>query len=101
MPRTAVRLLEGSVAQHRSCTPTLLYSWLKARGLSQAKFARQIGCDPKSVMFWCDGRSLPDYVYTFVIEKATGGGVPVSSWLATPIGKLLWNERMRQSQRGR
>lgn len=52
-------------------------------------------------MFWCDGRSLPDYVYTFVIEKATGGGVPVSSWLGTPIGKLLWNERMKQSQRGR
>lgn len=81
----------GNVATNkRPAAFTLLHFWLRERGISLTAFARTVGCDVKTLEFWCTGRCLPSLTYAFAIEKATEGGVSAATWLGTPIGKMLW-----------
>lgn len=65
--------------------------WLGAQELSHSAFARRLGASLKMVEYWANGQALPGLVYAFRIERATKGGVPVSSWLGTELGRLQWS----------
>lgn len=75
----------------RPPSTTALSIWLKANGVSRYEMARRVKADPKQVKTWETGRVLPNLVYAFRIEQATKGGVPASSWLGTPLGRMMWN----------
>lgn len=77
----------------RPRSPTTLQVWLSKRDLSRFAFAKEVGCDPRLVALWADGRVLPGLIYAFKIERATKGGVPVTSWLGTELGRTLWNSQ--------
>jgi hypothetical protein len=77
----------------RPITYTLLDKWLKARQIPDSVFAGQLGCDLKMITYWRQGQCMPDLVYAFRIERQTQGGVPVASWLGTPMGRALWHDR--------
>lgn len=98
MGRTYESLMGGKHPYYRPVHPTLLDEWLKSRGIARAEFARLAGCNYKTVTYWCCGQALPDLVFAFIIDKVTSGGVPVSSWLGSEIGKLTWRERMLQAK---
>lgn len=65
--------------------------WLKANSMSRYGLAKVLQCDVKLVKLWSQGRCIPTLVYAFKVEQATKGGVPVSSWLGTPLGREMWN----------
>lgn len=91
--RRAAPAFYGKLPAHkRPVTPTLLHEWLAARGTSRNKFARQIGVNHKTVDYWCDGRVMPELVPALRIEAITEGGVPVESWVGTPLGRMMWKE---------
>jgi transcriptional regulator with XRE-family HTH domain len=72
----------------RPISDTPLSAWLKAHNVSQYELAKKIGADPKMVNLWATGRAEIGLIYAFVLERATAGGVPVSSWLGTELFKL-------------
>jgi DNA-binding transcriptional regulator YdaS (Cro superfamily) len=76
--------------KYTSDTP--LSAWLEAHDVSQFELAQKLGCDPKMVNLWATGRSEIGLIYAFMLERATGGGVPVAAWLGTELFKL----RMRR-----
>lgn len=78
------------VRYKRPGAETPLSVWLRTRGITQYQFAKVIGCSPKAVEWWASNRSMPGLVYAFKIERATQGGVPISSWLGTELGRLMW-----------
>lgn len=77
-------------ANKRPINQTLLHTWLKQHGISRNGFARMVGCNPKMVDYWSDGRCIPNLIYAFQIEAVTEGGVSADSWLGTEAGRLAW-----------
>lgn len=83
----------------RPTAETSLSTWLRARGINQYQFARMIGADERAVSFWACNQSLPTLIFAFRIEQVTQGGVPVSSWLGTALGRILWKARDPKQRR--
>jgi hypothetical protein len=63
---------------------TRLAGYLNAKKLSQGEFARQIGTSSGVVNRWLNGKRVPDRHWALVVERQTGGAVPVSSWEEEP-----------------
>lgn len=78
------RLLPGK----RPGCDTPLAAWLEAHGVTRYELAKKIGCDPKVLTRWADGKTEIGLIYAFLVERATGGGVPVASWLGTDLFKI-------------
>jgi hypothetical protein len=57
-----------------------------------------VGCNPKMVDYWADGRCIPSLPYAFRIESITKGGVSAATWLGTPQGRLLWARILANSE---
>ncbi len=99
MSRKATPVYGQTDHHKRPKSETVLSTWLRVNGKSRFALAREIGCDPKMVGYWADGRSLPSLIFAFKLERATNGGVPLESWLATEIGRLQWNNNRRNWSR--
>lgn len=100
MPRSPLPEYLAALPRHKRPTAeTALSTWLRARGITQYQFARTIGADERAVGFWACNKSLPTLVFAFRIEQATQGGVPVSSWLGTTLGRILWKARDPKQRR--
>lgn len=76
----------------RPSCETLLDQWMSKEGWSTQAFAATLGIDRKRLEYMRAGKALPTLVWAFKIEKATGGKVAASSWLASDIGQATWKE---------
>lgn len=76
---------------HVEATP--LEQWRLKQGIGHRRLAGLIGAAITSVKQWCRGGTLPTIPAAYRIEEATDGEVPVSSWLATKLGRNVY-ERM-------
>lgn len=85
-------LFNGRAPHRRPATDTLLDDWLRDNGISSYALAKAVGIDQRMVAHWRGGKMLPSLVLAFKIERATGGAVPVSSWLGTEVGRLQWGD---------
>lgn len=56
-------------------------------GISTDKLAKVVGVSAVTVHNWRNGSALPGLIAALRIERVTGGGVPVSIWAATTLGK--------------
>ncbi len=72
---------------------TFLRKWLVANGISQGRLARAVGTTTRAISMWALGQVIPDLINAYLIEHATKGGVPVSSWLSTEIARKTWGMR--------
>lgn len=70
-----------------TATPTPLADWLEATNTSIQKLALGVRASYHDAHSWVRGRQLPGLIYAFRIDEFTRGGVPVSSWLGTELGK--------------
>lgn len=60
-----------------------LTSYLKANGIPQTKFAGEIGITQSSLSKMCAGQIAPSLETAVKIDRATGGAVPVDSWVTS------------------
>jgi hypothetical protein len=74
----------------RPQTETALSLWLKSTQTSFYNIGRHIKAEPRQVAAWARGQKLPNLIFAFRIDKFTKGAVPVSSWLGTELGRLMW-----------
>jgi len=88
----------GKLPHRRPAETTLLKEWMRARSISLAEFGRLVGCSPQTVQYWATGRVIPELPAAFMVEAVTGGGVPVSAWLSTEMGRMAW-KRLEINQR--
>lgn len=58
--------------------------WLEKNKLSQSEAAALIGTVPSHISRLLSGRRKPGLRMALLIEKATGGSVPASSWSKPP-----------------
>ena len=58
-----------------------LTSYLKSNGIAQTKFASEIGITQSSLSKMCAGQITPSLETAVRISTATGGAVPVESWV--------------------
>jgi hypothetical protein len=91
MGRTATPLYGGKEPNKRPKCETPLGVWIESTGTSRFSLAKQLGCDPKMVQRWTDGRALPGLVYAIELERVTQGGVLVYSWAGTELYKMIRN----------
>lgn len=68
---------------------TALHDWLLDNEMPEVAFARQVGCHTRSVRFWRYGASIPNTIFAILIERLTGGAVPVTYWITTQRGKQI------------
>jgi len=61
---------------------TLLDKWLADQALTFTAFAGQINRNPTTVWRWKTGRGKPDIDSAILVERATSGKVPITSWVA-------------------
>lgn len=91
MARTPTPLYGSKPAHKRPRSDTPLSVWISRTGTSRYALAKELGCDPKMVGRWCDGRALPGLVYAIELERVTKGGVLVHSWAGTELFRLASN----------
>lgn len=58
----------------------ILNQYLKTNRVSQQDFAARVGVTQSTVSKLCRGTSRPSLDVAILIDKATGGKVPPSSW---------------------
>jgi transcriptional regulator with XRE-family HTH domain len=58
-------------------------SYIAQTGMSQRAFAKLIGVDPSIVSRLRNGEMTPSLDLAAVIERETGGAVPMQSWVNT------------------
>ncbi len=92
------RTIYSGAANKRPRERGQLHEWLKQHGLSRDSFAKLIGCNGKTLDFWCDGQSIPTLHYAFMIEMVTEGSVGVETWLGTTMGKMIWEETRKRAE---
>jgi len=64
---------------------TALGRWAAENGWSREKLAEKLGLEARqSVDRLCRGTRRPSLELAILIEKVTGGAVPVSSWAKVP-----------------
>jgi transcriptional regulator with XRE-family HTH domain len=64
---------------------TLLGKWAAEKGWSREELAQKLGLERRqSVDRLCRGTRRPSLELALLIEKVTGGAVPVSSWSKVP-----------------
>lgn len=61
----------------------VLQDWLTRQGLSYAAFAEEIGVSRAAVWRWVRGNRIPHPRLALLIERHTGGHVPVTIWAET------------------
>lgn len=71
---------------------TLLAEWMAKGGVSKDTLAINIGVNHMSIDKWRKGQCTPDLVAAFLIERITKGAVPVSSWLAYPAARAVFQK---------
>lgn len=104
--RNATPIYSGRQGE-RPVSDTALALWMKAHHVTAYSLSRELSIDPKCVTQWAENRTLPGLLDAFLIEKATGGGVPVSSWLGTDLAAARlrnrgmdwenWQEKVREA----
>lgn len=92
MGRTEKKWGGGLHVRFRPTCETPLNLWLDETGYSTMAFAKLVGMDRKRMEYLRRGQVLPTLVWAFKIERATGGKVPASAWLATEIGQAMWED---------
>jgi transcriptional regulator with XRE-family HTH domain len=60
---------------------SLLADYLRECGETQAAFAERAGVSLSAMGGWLSGVRGPDLKSAVLVEKATGGAVPVESWV--------------------
>lgn len=61
-----------------------ILSYLRAKGLTQKRFAEDVGVREATVSAWVNGtRPRPDQMER--VAEATGGAVPVTAWFGGPV----------------
>jgi transcriptional regulator with XRE-family HTH domain len=63
---------------------SILSNYLKETGLLQAEFAAKVGVGQGTISRLANGTMNPGLPLAIKIERATGGSVPVESWLEKP-----------------
>jgi transcriptional regulator with XRE-family HTH domain len=58
-----------------------LKAWITDNNLTQREFAAMVGLSPTAVHQLLRGRNAPSVVAAIKIDDATGGAVPVRSWV--------------------
>lgn len=91
MGRTATPVYGKTPAHKRPKGDTPLRVWISRTGTSHFALARAVGCDPKMIGRWADGRALPGLAYALKLERVTQGGVLVHSWAGTDLCQLIMN----------
>lgn len=76
--------VEASVRlkSHEQTTPLAVY--LDSIDMTVKEFSERTGIPESTVSDWYRGKSLPDIVSAFEIERVTKVAVPMEAWLATP-----------------
>ena len=69
---------------------TILARWIVEHDMSRWEFAELLKRRYNTVCAWADGRALPGLINAILIEQATHGGVPMTSWLGTTLGRMEW-----------
>ena len=62
-----------------------LAAFLKSSGLSQAKFARSVGCSQPTIFHYTTGGRFPAKETARRIELASDGRVPIALWQMTAV----------------
>lgn len=65
-------------------TTMKLAEWIKAKGLTRARFAEMIEVSPGMVTVYCDGSSWPSRAAAKRISEVTGGEVTPNDFLDAP-----------------
>jgi transcriptional regulator with XRE-family HTH domain len=65
----------------RNPRPEAVNNYLKSEAITQAGFADRLGVKQSTVSKWCAGDKRPGLDMAVKIEAATGGAVPVDSWV--------------------
>lgn len=68
--------------------PSLLASWLKKRDCSHEQFAEMVGAHRTQVFRAVRGKRRPGLDLAVLIERVTGGAVPVESWTDVPPSRV-------------
>lgn len=89
MARKATPVYGKTPAHKRPKGDTPLRVWISRTGTSHFALARALGCDPKMIGRWADGRALPGLYYAIELERVTQGGVLVYSWAGTELYTLI------------
>jgi hypothetical protein len=66
---------------------TPLNDFMVANRITEYAMAKAVGCSVRAVRYWRFNQALPSIVYAKRMEDVTGGAVPMTSWLATPLGE--------------
>lgn len=90
MPRRKTQWAGGAHPWERVRSETRLAEWMQEQQVSIRGLAETLGLGRKRVEYWVNGQVLPTLIWAFKLEKATGGAVPASSWLATEMGRKAW-----------
>jgi transcriptional regulator with XRE-family HTH domain len=61
-----------------------LAKYIEDKGISQGDFAKLLDVSPALVSLWANGQRGPDVTSAVAIEQATGGAVPVETWVGRP-----------------
>ena len=61
--------------------PLLLKKWLDDRDMTQLAFAALSGIPQSDISAYVNDKRRPDLTRAFLIQGATEGGVPASSWI--------------------
>ena len=64
---------------------TTLTAYLEAANITQSDIARTVGIDRSVMSRIVNGTVTPSLRVAVAIERATGGAVPASSWVAQPV----------------
>lgn len=85
---------------------TPLGAYLASLDLTVKEFAQKVGIAESTMADWMMGKSLPDLVSAFEMERLTRASLPMEAWLATPKAVVALRAMSKAqphnvSQRGR
>lgn len=94
----------AKLRSHEHVTPLGVY--LASLDMTVKEFAEKVGIAESTMADWMYGKSMPDLVSAFELERLTRCSIPMESWLATPRAVVQLRAMSRKqpvnvSKRGR